>query len=76
MHTLKPLKQRWTPARYAARMEKRARRAAGARPDTRNTIHIPKGERHLPMGEGSEIGLMAALASLLGTPRRRRSAHA
>jgi hypothetical protein len=67
-HELAPLKQRWTPKRYEARMRKRERRASGVRVDRRAPIHIPFVERQFQPAEGA--GFLLGLASLMGLRRR------
>lgn len=69
MHRVEPLKKRWTPARYAARMAKRERRAAGIRPGARAQIYIPIVPRVFK--PAPDVGLLLLGLSALFRLRRR-----
>lgn len=64
MHKVERLKNRWTPARFEARMWRRERRALQHRNPARNVVHIPAAEERSPMDAAISGGFMAALATL------------
>lgn len=70
-HELKPLRKRWTPARFAARMEKRAARKAHGGVNKRAPVHIPRAES-IAYDSGADMAGALGILSALSMRRRRR----
>ena len=68
MHRVARLRRRWTAARFAARMERRDRRAVGERPGVHRPIHIPIVDRAFEPAPG--FGFLLGLAAVMGLRNR------